>query len=94
MDNKEWNFASYWSQLVNVNKEDQDSDREFRYFSIQDLNFYNGEAGRPLYVAFDGMVYDFSRKSQVMSYFESKRIFDLRNNSFLKQFPIVGMLII
>jgi predicted heme/steroid binding protein len=83
------NFMAYWNQIV-----DQEEERDFRYFNLQELNFYNGESGKPLYVAFNGMVYDFSHQPKETSYIEKKRIYDLRNNAFLKRFPIVGMLLI
>jgi predicted heme/steroid binding protein len=50
--------------LINIlSKQDSVSGRELKKFTLEELEQYNGQKGKPIYFAFEGKVYDSSKSS-------------------------------
>jgi predicted heme/steroid binding protein len=50
-------------QTISNMKREQKTVEEFKKFSFEDLKQYNGQGGKPVYIVFNGKVYDVSSSS-------------------------------
>lgn len=75
-----------------------------RTFTLHELNQYDGQDGQPVYIAFQGKVYDVSRsflwrngRHQVLHWAGMDLTKDIKQAphslEVLKKFPVVGILI-